>query len=231
MFFDPDANHGVVLVHSADELPGWVGGAPFAYLLHLALAARGSRLIHAGALAGEGGGALIIGDQGAGKSATTLSGILAGLSSVGDDFVAVSLDDAPTAWPVYAKFKQSPAGLARFPRLERETRNLPLNWRGKIEFDPDVARRHCIAPRIQLKSILIPTISHLGRTEIEPAAPTVVFSLMANSLMLALPGARLAGFSFLTRLTRMLPGYWLRLSSDPDEVGARVRDFLDRVPP
>ena len=49
--------------------------------------------------------------------------------------------------------------------------------------------------------------------------------------MPALPGARLAGFSFLTRLTRILPGYWLRLSSDPEEVGTRVRDLLDQVPP
>ena len=231
MFFDPDACHGVVLAHSIDDLPGWVGGAPFAYLLHLALAAKGSRLIHAGTLGGQGGGALVIGDQGAGKSATTLSGVIAGLSSVGDDFIAVSLDPAPTAWPVYAKFKQSPAGLARFPKLEPKTRNLPLNWRGKIEFDPDVARHQCMAPRLQLKSILIPQVSHLSRTEIEPAPPTAVFSLIAQSLMPALPGARLAGFSFLTRLTRILPGYWLRLSSDPEEVGTRVRDLLDQVPP
>jgi hypothetical protein len=229
MFFDPRASHGVILVQGSMDLPGWVSGAPFAFLFHLALAARGDRLLHAGTLANDTHGAIIIGPQGAGKSATTLSGVCAGLKTVGDDYVAVEMRDRPVAWPVYTKFKQYPAGLDRFSSLQQRVSHLPLNWNGKVEFDADLVDPSCWAPRLDLKAILIPEIANLDRTEVVEVAPTAAFSLMAHALMPQLPGARMAGFSFLTRLTRALPGYCLRLSNDSEEVGARVRSLLDNL--
>lgn len=229
MFFDPRASHGVILVQGSSDLPGWLTGAPFAFLFHLALAARGDRLLHAGTLANHAHGALVVGPQGAGKSATTLSGVCAGLKTVGDDFVAVDMRDRPVAWPVYTKFKQSPAGLARFSALRQRVGHLPLNWNGKVEFDAELVDPSCWAPRLDLEAILIPEIANLDRTEVVDVPPTAAFSLMAHSLMPQLSGARMAGFSFLTRLTRMLPAYRLRLSANPEEVGARVRSLLDSL--
>lgn len=223
MAFDPAERHGVILTRRSADLPGWVSGAPFAHLLHLALASEGARLLHAGTLAAGDSGALIVGVSGAGKSATTLSGVLAGLATVGDDYVAV---EGTTAWPVYANVKQTPAGLARFPELERRVGHLPRNWNGKVEFDHRFVAPDGLAPNIGLRAILLPEISGDVCTVAEPVPPTVVFSAMAHALMPQLPGALLAGFNFLTRLSRRLPGYRLRLSPDPEEVGARVAALL-----
>ena len=59
-------------------------------------------------------------------------------------------------------------------------------------------------------------------------APTDAFSAIAASMLSQLPGARMAGFSFLTRLTRALPAYRLELSGDPQEIAETVREVLAR---
>jgi hypothetical protein len=226
MIFDPQAKHGVVLLRTIADLPPWLASAPFAQLVHFALATRGARLVHAGTLGTEHGGVLIVGVGGSGKSATTLSGISQGLSTVGDDLVAVDAETEPTAWPVYRRFKQLPSGLARFPDLARGTASSQLNWNGKVDFDPDLARPGSFMPSMKLRGIFVASISGQDQTRIEPARSSDVFSVMARDMFALMPGARAVGFSFLTRLTRQLPTFWLRLSNDPKDVGRRIKAHL-----
>ena len=81
---------------------------------------------------------------------------------------------------------------------------------------------------LALRLILLPTMTGARRTQIHRAAPTEAFSAVATSMLSQLPGARIAGFSFLTRLTRSLPAYHLRLSADPEEIAATLRRLLGR---
>jgi hypothetical protein len=226
VFFTPRTGRGLILVRTAEDLPPWAAGAPFAPLLHLAFAWRGWRLLHAATLGVGGAATLLAGPGGAGKSGTTRAGIAHGLMTAGDDYVLVEPDVTPMAWPVYRVLKQDGAGLHRIGR--DDLARLAANWSGKVELDLETAFPGRIADSLSLRSILLPVITGANRTSIVPAAPTEAFSAIAASMLTQLPGARIAGFSFLTRLTRTLPAYQLRLSTEPQEIADAVREFLAR---
>jgi hypothetical protein len=224
VFFEPATGRGLILIRTAADLPPWSAGAPFALLLHLAFAWRGWRFLHAAAIGASGAGALLAGPSGTGKSGTTLAGLGHGFVTTGDDYVLVAPGVTPTAWPVYRVLKQDPAGLSRAGRADLAGR--PLNWSGKVELDLSTEFPSGLVGSLALRVILLPEIANLRRTEVRPAAPTEAFSAIAASMLTQLPGARIAGFSFLTRLTRSLPAYHLSLSTDPEDVARAVRGLL-----
>ena len=226
VFFEPVTQRGVMLVRTAADLPPWTTGAPLALLLHLAFAWRGWRFMHAAALGQGTAGALLVGPGGSGKSGTTLAGITHGLVTTGDDYLLVQPGATPVAWPVYRVLKQDPAGLSRAGRDGLAGR--AVDWHGKVELDLGTEFPSGLTDWLSLRLILLPAVARARRTEVHPAAPTEAFSAVAASMLAQLPGARLAGFSFLTRLTRSLPAYHLRLSADPEEIAATVRRLLER---
>lgn len=232
--FDRRARIGLVVVRSLADLPPWMAGAPFTVALHLAFAARGARLVHAASLGLEQRGVLLAGPGGAGKSATTIAGVLRGLSTTGDDYLllealASQQGLSAAAYPVYRYVKQAPAGLSRFPSLSAATAGLPLNWQGKVEFDIDLIRKDAMAEKLQIEAILIPTRERRAGTSLTtPATPSEAFSALARSTLSQLPGEGLAGFALLTRLTRGLPAFHLHLSDNPADIGDCIRRLLMR---
>jgi hypothetical protein len=226
VFFEPATGRGVIVVRTGADLPAWVAGAPFALLLHLAFAWRGWRLMHAAALGSGTDGALLVGPGGSGKSGTTVAGISHGLVTTGDDYLLVAPGVTPVAWPVYRVLKQDPAGLARVGRDGLAGR--AVNWNGKVELDLETEFPSRLSDRLALRLILLPTVAGGQRSQVRPATPTEAFSAVATSMLTQLPGARIAGFSFLTRLTRSLPAYHLRLSADPEEIAVTIRGLLGR---
>jgi hypothetical protein len=225
VFFAPCTRRGLILVRDANALPPWTAGAPFALLLHLAFAWRGWRFLHAAALGSGEVGALLAGPSGVGKSGTTLAGIAHGLVTTGDDYLLVEPGVTPVAWPVYRLLKQDSAGLSRVGREDLAGR--PANWSGKVEIDLETEFPGRMADSLKLRLILLPEITGAQRTSVRSVPPTEAFSAIAASMLTQLPGARMAGFSFLTRLTRTLPAYHLRLSVDAQEIAGAVREVLE----
>jgi hypothetical protein len=225
VFFAPLTGHGLILVPTTSVLPPWTAGAPFALLLHLAFAWRGWRFLHAAALGSGEAGALLAGPGGVGKSGTTLAGIAHGLVTTGDDYLLVEPGVTPVAWPVYRLLKQDRAGLVRAGRSDLA--GGAVNWSGKVELDLEAAFPGRMADSLKLRLILLPEVTGAQRTSVTRATPTEAFSAIAASMLTQLPGARMAGFSFLTRLTRTLPAYHLRLSADAQEIAGTVRKVLE----
>jgi hypothetical protein len=226
-FFDAPSRHGVMLVRRTDDLPPWTPGSPLVLLLHLAFACRGWRLLHAGALGSGDVGVLLAGPSGAGKSGTTLAGITRGLMTAGDDYLLVepgASGASPVAWPLYRFLKQDAAGLLRVGR--EGLAQGPVNWSGKFELDLEGNFPGRMVQSLPLKAILLLRPTGGPRSSLRPAAPTQAFSQIAASMLRQLPGARLAGFSFLTRLTRSLPAYHLDLGLDPQEIADTVASVL-----
>jgi hypothetical protein len=226
VFFDPLTNHGALFVRDAADLPPWTAGSPFSLLFHLACAWRGWRLLHGASLGLDGRSMLLVGAGGIGKSATTLAGLHAGLTTVGDDYVILRPEMPPTSHAVYRIMKQSPAGLSRFPALQDALNRRPTNWHGKIEFDPEEFFPGCMSRSLALKALVLPIKADADATEFVPAEPAKIFSALATSVFSQLPGALMAGFSLLTRFTRQLPAYEARLSNDVSEIGGAMYRFL-----
>jgi hypothetical protein len=220
--FDPTTRTGVQSLPSPLGIPAWETASPLRLFLHWAYASLGLRLTHAATLGIGGHGALVVGASGSGKSGTTIAGLLNGLDSVGDDFVVVALKPTPAAFRIFRTLKQDGAGLRR---AGLDLGNRPLNWRGKIEFDPAEMARP-LAETMDLRAVLIPRIARASRTRIEPTSAQEAALALAPSGVFQLPGDALSGFRFFAELTRRLPAFHVILSEDPREIADVIGEFL-----
>ena len=229
--FNPRTGVGVQWVTSPDHLPPWDAGSPFRLLIHWATAQRGSRMMHAGSLVSGHRAMLLVGAGGCGKSGTTLAGIASGLQTVGDDYVVVTADPVPRVHRVHQLLKQDPAGIKRVLGPRELEKPLALNWQGKVEIDPELNFKGCMAESAAVVALVLPRVARADQTTFEPIRPQDLFHHAAASMWQQLPGAQKSGFVFATALTRRVPTWRMNLSSDPFEIGSAVRRFLDNGAP
>ncbi|WP_378948483.1 serine kinase [Mesorhizobium sp. ANAO-SY3R2] len=227
-FYDVEKRSGVQLMLSADGCPPWEFGAPLRCFLHWEYAARGQRLTHAGTLGIGGKGVLLAGGGGAGKSGTVVAGLLAGLDSVGDDYVLMDLSDGrATARPLFTTLKQDPAGFERLGLAARLPEPGELNWQGKYQFRvQDIAPRG-VANRLEIAALLVPRISGGNKSIIEPLSRKDALMALAPSGIAQMPGERESGFRFFGELTRQLPCFRLSLGTRGDEIAETIAAFLE----
>jgi hypothetical protein len=220
---------GVLLMNTPADLPAWDGGAPLVDLLRPALAGRGIRVVHAATLGAQGRGVLLVGDGGAGKSATTLAGLAAGLGTAGDDYIGVSFEGGePVARMLYRMMKQDRSGLARHAGHAVASAPGEPNWRGKIEFAPELYFPGCLAERLALKAVVIP---HIAAGE---EAPAIVPATGGEALRVAMRtnlfnGSLAEGMHFFARLLK-LPCYRMTLAPDAAANGAALARLVAKLP-
>lgn len=224
--FDVAKGVGLQLARSAADLPEWNAGAPLRQHLHWLLRAQGHRLAHAASLGLAGRGILLLGHGGAGKSATCLAGIAAGLQSVGDDYVALGGSTPPAARPLFRLVKQDRAGIARLIGLSERTAALPENWRGKVEFDPGRMFPDCFADQLRIDAIVLPHIARVAVPRfLRTSGGEAMRSLMRSNIY-QFPGEPDDGFEYYGTLLRGLPVYRLELSENAVDNGTALADFV-----
>ncbi|MDB5507212.1 MAG: serine kinase [Devosia sp.] len=228
-FFDPTTGRGVQAMADPADLPPWEASFPLRIFLHWAYQTIGMRLIHAGTLGHDGDGVLLAGSGGAGKSGTTLSGILHGLASVGDDYVALD-PEAMRAYPVLKLVKQDAGGLARLGLDAGRPEFGGTNWQGKHEFDFDALGLGQRAEHLHLKAIILPRLARAARSTISRATAHAAMIALAPSNLQQLPGAWKTGLQTTAALVRRLPAYNLELGTDPAEIAATIGQFLKDKP-
>jgi hypothetical protein len=184
------------------------------------------RLTHAATLGLQGRGALMVGASGSGKSGTTLAGLLNGLDSVGDDYVAVEQGGHIVAHSVFRMFKQDPQGLRRAGLLPEQLGDGRLNWHGKIEFDAARLAPDRFTDSMEVRALLLPEIARSKQTRIERVSAQKAALALAPSSIFQLAGDTGEGFRFLADLVRRLPAYRVYLSEEPAEIAASIRSFL-----
>lgn len=229
--FDARRSVGVEALFEPGQYAPWVASFPLRNFLHWAYQSIGWRIVHAGTLAVDGKGVMIVGAGGAGKSGTTLSGVLARLDSAGDDYVAIRLDDdAVRVAPVMKLMKQDGKGLARLGIDPQEYALGAPNWQNKYEFDFELFGAGRRASSIEIKAIVLPRIAHADRSTLSRARPQLAMMELAPSNLQQLPGGWRQGMSFIANLVRRVPAYHLDLSSDPAEIAATVRRLIEEQP-
>ena len=229
-FFDAGRRVGVQLAPDRQHLPRWDAAAPLRRHLHWLLEERGSRLVHAATLGLGGRGLLVLGKGGAGKSGATLAGLAVGLSTAGDDYIALEGGTPPVARSLYRIVKQDREGLGRIPGLSgRLVRRRP-NWQGKIEFDPEEIFPGAAVDDLALMAVILPRIARGSRPSIVPIPPSMaMLSLMSTNLLQHL-GEPERGVAFFAGILRRLPCYRIDLADDAMANGAMLRHLIETVP-
>lgn len=227
---DLRTRRGLQWCASLDRLPPWDGSAPLRQHLHWFLEDRAMRLAHAATLGLKDRGIVLFGRGGAGKSGTTLAGLAAGLSTVGDDYIALHNDPAPLARPLYRTVKQDRDGLSRIPWLAARLTGHAENWRGKVEFDPGAVFEGAFLDVLPIGAAVVPRVAHAARPALVPIrAQTVMLSLMTSNLH-QFAGEPDRGMTFFARFLKDLPCYRLDLSPDAARNGELLRAFIERLP-
>ncbi|MCF6306083.1 MAG: hypothetical protein L3J33_12025, partial [Rhodobacteraceae bacterium] len=141
-------------------------------------------------------------------------------------YCVISSGPLPVARPLYRKMKQDTEGLAR---VGINGVFGPLNWQGKHVFDLREVFPNAAMDMINIKAVLLPKVSHLSQTVIEPTSAFEALQALAPSTMLQLGGDRAATFKACADVVRAVPAYHLLLGEDPCDVTKAVKDFISGV--
>jgi hypothetical protein len=225
-FFDRRSRTALLAIRRRDDLPPWDGSAPLRLPLQWLLDEWGLRVVHAATVGVAGKGAVLFGRGGAGKSGTTLAALSVGMSSVGDDYVALRLHGAPAALPLYNCVKQDLPGLERVPGLRDALQDLTPNWRGKYEFDPRLVFPGAFVDEMALHAVILPKIVQRPDPSIEQVSSSAaLLALLSSNLQYNLTDKD-GGMGKLASFLRQLPCYQMNLSTSAHLNGLALKSFL-----
>lgn len=229
-FFDSRRQVGFQIARSLAEIPEWDLAVPLRQHMHWILEQHGMRLIHAATIGRCGSGFLVVGESGAGKSATTLAGLAAGLGTVGDDRVAVEIGERVLARSLYPIVRQDSDGLARIPSLAKGTAGLRADWAGKIQVNVEELFPGALERTMEIRGIILPQRMHSEVPRLSPATRGEAMRVLMRSNLFQLPGEPdSTGMAFCADLLRRVPSHHLFLSKYAEKNGellaAALRDF------
>lgn len=229
-FFSPAERIGVQMIREPGATADWETGGPLRVFLHWAVAMNGARLCHAATLGNDGKGILLSGAGGSGKSGTTLAGIACGLSTVGDDYCLLTLDEGVSAHPLYRILKQDPTGVARALGPAATSRFEAINWQGKYEIHASELPRSPFVDRLAIKALVLPKVAHAEHSELRPISAGAAMRAFAPSSVFQLPDDEAQGIHFAAKLCRNLPCYELLLSENAENIAGALRNFIEELP-
>jgi hypothetical protein len=229
---DVERGLGILWVPDWRALPWHESGAPLRTLLSWWFESRGRLLVHGGAVGRPGGGVLLAGRGGAGKSTAALACIGSDLRYAGDDYSLVQVDagEQPTLSSLYNTAKvKGRADLARFPwmtarvvnadRLESEAQKPMLFVH---EHQPGA-----LIDGFPLKAIVLPRfIPDLDAPKVIPVTPESALKAMAASTIPQLTGSGSVALRTLSQLTRQVPCYLFGTTTDLDQIAPTLSDLL-----
>lgn len=215
-----DRTTAVYWMSDRDDLPGFEHGTPLLTALQRWLAERHIRVVHGGAVATQGGAALIGGDNGAGKSTTAIACYEAGVHFLADDYVAVELDP-PRVHSLFSSAKldwDHPAGVGATLQ--------PINRREDGDEKALYLLRDRVASVATIRAIIAPRVSPSGPTTLAPMTAGRALMSLAPSSILQLAGDAGDRLAALRSLCEQVPAFELVLGTDIKAATAMVTDVL-----
>ena len=226
---DTQRGRGLLWTANAARLPRYELTFPARAIVYWWAQTQGMQMAHAGAVGHAGGGVLLVGKGGSGKSTTALACLQAGLDYAGDDYVLVDDKPAPRAHSVYGTGKLHADHIGRLPAYEPLISNGDHLGAEKALLYLHERYAGRLAADLPLSAIVLPRVTGAARTCYRPLATVPALAGLAASTLRQLPGAGAADHQRLSRLARRLPGYTLELGTDLDEIPAVVRRLIDEA--
>jgi len=222
---DAHRREAVYCVGDAANIPRYVVAEPIRGILSWFMRENGRQLLHAGAVGTPGGGVLLLGPGGAGKSNTALGCLASDLRYASDDFCAVSTDGSPVVYSLYSTGKTHEGDWDRHPFLAQLAPNLDPERVEKAIYFLNDAAPHKLIPSFPLKAILFPRKA--GATcEIRPIPAVTALRIAAPGTAKLLPDAGAEVLRCLAKLVRAVPCYELLLGSRPELIPALISELL-----
>ena len=212
----------------AETLPFWEASAPFRQILHWWFGPRNMLLLHAAAVGRAGGGVLLVGRGGSGKSTSALSCLDSELLYAGDDYVAVS-DADRLVYSLYSSGKLEPGHATRLPHLPRPAISGDGSEDEKAVFFVQDRFADRIVESFPLRAVLAPRIGG-DTTRMIPLDGGAALRALAPSTLLQLHPAEPAAFGRMARLVGRVPTFQFELGPEIAAIPSAIERLLDELP-
>jgi hypothetical protein len=187
-------------------------------------------MVHGAAVGTRGGGVLLVGRGGSGKSTTALRCLEAGWQYAGDDSLLLrDLGERFQACSLYSSARVDIHRLSgAFRSLRQHTEVQPGDADHKVMLLLETTHRAQIAPELPIDAVIVARVSRRGETSLRKAqAGEVLTALLPSSLFLT-PGAGQKAVDGLGRLVRRVPAYVLELGSEPAHIVTAMDQVLQK---
>lgn len=201
--------------------------APLRNLFAAWFANTQSPVLHAAAVGTSAGGVIIGGNNGAGKSTSSLSCIGTSLRFMGDDSVLVTVNGTPAAHMLYASGSLRGRDLVNFPLLH----DLPLhpNQLGtKVGFDL-TDRPEWVVSSFPLRAVLVAQQVSKPYSYLEPISAGEALRALAPSSVTRNPTNLAGTFQQLRTLVSQLPCLRLNIGTRKEGIATAIAEFLQRM--
>lgn len=227
--FDFEQGDGFSWIADSAAIPSWELFSPMRTLMNLWLVRKGAQMIHGGAVALDGKGIVFAGPSGAGKSTTSLICYQAGFDFISDDYCIADMsgDGGIRLHSLYRSARMLPSHSAELDAMVTRGEHTRTED-GKASFLLDLK---CSAgsPGVLLKAILLPKITNEEKSHIVACRSSLqTWKYIAPSTLAALFGGGNKSFQLITSFVKSSPAYELHLGRDPDDLIAKLTDFLKR---
>jgi hypothetical protein len=227
--YDRDTQTALYWTRDAAELPTYELSAPLRTILHWFMSSQGKQLVHGGAVGTAGGGVLLGGKGGSGKSTSVLACLDSDLFYAADDYCLVEPDPFPFVYSIYSSAKVNAASMARLPHLVPA---IPIP-----ESQPQEKAVFFLAEQWQRKlirgfpivAILLPRLKGGRDTAIVPASPEESIRALGLSTIIQLPRADALTTQRIQHLVNQLPSFTLELGTDLTQIPQRINELITRV--
>jgi len=217
-------------IHDFQNLPQYEIGSPLLAVFHWWFSRRHLQLIHAAAVGRSGGGVLIVGKGGSGKSSLALSCILSDLLYTGDDYCLISNNALPTVHSLYSTGKLNGKDTSLFPGLKSSLYkpNSPKNQEKSIFFIHRIFPEKTLN-KFPLKAVFIPKKTGHASPRIEKIPPASGLLALGPSTVFQLPGFEEQTFRNLGEAVKKVPCYTLELAEERDKNAYALSRFLTHL--
>lgn len=206
---------GLLWIANPNLLPSWEYGAPLRHHFHWLALQNQASLVHAASFLSPGGGILLTGPGGSGKSTTTVAALAAGWKILGEDLCWVE-----TGGPdirvrgVYSSLKVTAQSRSSFAFVEEFVRSRDHEEFEKtlVYLDGGVAMTD-----EQMKGIFCLSGAFAPKTTIRPCSKAAAFQLLAPSTLFLMRTSALETVAVLRKLVDRLPAFHVTLGADPRE--------------
>jgi hypothetical protein len=209
------------------DVPPYIRASPFFMIVTWWMRLHDVYPVHSGAVGDRGGGVLLVGQGGSGKSTTSIACLLDGMTYASDDYVLLEHRQEPYAWSLYSTAKLEPAHAERFPMLE------PVLDRRSPAGEKYLAYLHAFRPDrvvrgFPIRAVVAPMVTQGSTATLRPMRRAEALAALAPSTLLALPTTRDAStFAAMADVVRTVPSFRLEIGSDLSSIAPALRTVIE----
>lgn len=220
---DPSGRRAIAVLPDPEALAPHELASPLRACLLRLVDRPGVRFLHAGAVVGGGGAALLVGSSGSGKSTLALACLDAGLGYLGDDYVAIDQGGRHGA-AVYSVYTSAKLDAGALDRLGDAFSDAAI----KAAPGPKQAlclRGRRVLTRAGLAAIVVPSIGG-DQTRLDSVSPARALLAMAPSTMIQHPGRDAGALTEMRDLVTSTPCWRLAMDNDLVAAATAVGELL-----